>query len=37
MYQKKRDILCQALEDSGLTPYWPTGAYYVLALSLIHI
>lgn len=31
MYQKKRDILCQALEDVGLAPYWPTGAYYVLA------
>ena len=31
MYQKKRDILCQALADVGLTPFWPTGAYYVLA------
>lgn len=31
MYQKKRDILCSALADAGLTPYVPTGAYYVLA------
>lgn len=31
MYQKKRDILCGALADAGLTPYVPTGAYYVLA------
>lgn len=30
MYQKKRDILCSALQDAGLTPYVPTGAYYVL-------
>ena len=30
-YQKKRDILCQALSDVGLTPYVPAGAYYVLA------
>jgi aminotransferase len=29
-YQKKRDILCKALEDAGLIPYWPAGAYYVL-------
>ena len=31
MYQRKRDILCSALEDAGLRPYWPAGAYYVLA------
>ncbi len=31
MYQRKRDILCAALEDAGLRPYWPAGAYYVLA------
>jgi len=31
LYQKKRDILCSALIDSGLQPYVPTGAYYVLA------
>jgi len=30
-YQKKRDILCDALEDAGLLPYRPRGAYYVLA------
>jgi aminotransferase len=30
-YQKKRDILCSALEDAGLVPYVPAGAYYVLA------
>lgn len=29
-YQKKRDVLCTALKDAGLTPYWPAGAYYVL-------
>lgn len=29
-YQKKRDVLCKALEAAGLTPYWPSGAYYVL-------
>ena len=29
-YQKKRDILCSALAEVGLTPYWPQGAYYVL-------
>lgn len=30
-YQVKRDILCDALDDVGLTPYRPAGAYYVLA------
>lgn len=30
-YQKKRDLLCDALTDVGLTPYVPQGAYYVLA------
>lgn len=30
-YQKKRHVLCTALEDAGLSPYWPKGAYYVLA------
>lgn len=30
-YQKKREVLCTALTDAGLTPYWPKGAYYVLA------
>ena len=29
-YQKKRDILCGALAEVGLMPYWPQGAYYVL-------
>lgn len=27
----KRDIICSALESSGLLPYIPQGAYYVLA------
>jgi aminotransferase len=30
-YARKRDILCSALTDAGLTPYLPRGAYYVLA------
>ncbi len=30
-YLKKREILCSALSDAGLTPYVPQGAYYVLA------
>ena len=30
-YQFKRDQLCAALADSGLTPSIPGGAYYVLA------
>ena len=30
-YAVKRDILCSALSDAGLTPYVPKGAYYVLA------
>jgi aminotransferase len=30
-YQKKRDRLCAALADAGLTPSIPQGAYYVLA------
>jgi len=30
-YLDKRDRICQALEDGGLTPYVPQGAYYVLA------
>jgi aminotransferase len=30
-YQRKRDILCAALADAGLTPHVPAGAYYVLA------
>jgi aminotransferase len=30
-YGKKRDILCSALADAGLTPHVPRGAYYVLA------
>ena len=30
-YAKKRDILCSALADAGLTPHVPRGAYYVLA------
>jgi aminotransferase len=30
-YQAKRDLLCSALQDAGLTPSIPAGAYYVLA------
>ncbi|MGA8160191.1 MAG: aminotransferase class I/II-fold pyridoxal phosphate-dependent enzyme [Acidobacteriaceae bacterium] len=30
-YQAKRDMLCWALADAGLTPSIPRGAYYVLA------
>jgi aminotransferase len=30
-YQQKRDQLCAALGDAGLTPSIPQGAYYVLA------
>ncbi|MFP5228406.1 MAG: pyridoxal phosphate-dependent aminotransferase [Acidobacteriota bacterium] len=30
-YQAKRDMLCAALSDVGLTPSVPQGAYYVLA------
>jgi len=30
-YRHKRDIICAALKDAGLTPFVPRGAYYVLA------
>jgi aminotransferase len=30
-YQAKRDKMCSALADAGLTPSIPAGAYYVLA------
>jgi aminotransferase len=30
-YQQKRDKLCAALSDAGMTPSIPPGAYYVLA------
>jgi len=30
-HQQKRDQLCAALSDAGLTPSIPAGAYYVLA------
>jgi aminotransferase len=30
-YARKRDILCGALAEAGLTPHVPQGAYYVLA------
>jgi aminotransferase len=32
-YQGKRDLLCTALQDAGLAPSIPAGAYYVLADS----
>ena len=30
-YERKRDMLCEALTDARLTPVVPEGAYYVLA------
>ncbi|MCP9455265.1 MAG: aminotransferase class I/II-fold pyridoxal phosphate-dependent enzyme [Nitrospira sp.] len=30
-YQQKRDRVCEALAEAGLTPLIPEGAYYVLA------
>lgn len=30
-YQQKRDQICAALSDSGMTPSVPDGAYYILA------
>jgi aminotransferase len=30
-YERKRDMLCEALADARLTPVVPEGAYYVLA------
>jgi aminotransferase len=30
-YQQKRDMLCSVLEDLGLMPHIPQGAYYILA------
>jgi len=30
-YEKKRDMICAALEQVELTPFIPEGAYYVLA------
>jgi aminotransferase len=30
-YRQKREILCDALQDAGLAPIVPQGAYYVLA------
>ncbi len=30
-YREKRDLICEALRDAGLTPFVPRGAYYVLA------
>lgn len=34
-YQIKRDRLCSALADAGMTPSIPPGAYYVLADSSV--
>jgi len=31
VYAKKRDQICNALEQTGLRPYIPQGAYYILA------
>src|SRR6185436_4757746 len=30
-YEKKRDLLADALEESGFHPFVPQGAYYMLA------
>jgi aminotransferase len=30
-YAQKRTLLCETLEEVGLTPHWPHGSYYVLA------
>lgn len=30
-YQAKRDVICSALEEAGMRPIVPQGAYYVLA------
>lgn len=30
-YQKKRDVLAEALREGGFTPFVPQGAYYMLA------
>lgn len=30
-YQEKRDMLCECLSNCGIHPYFPEGAYYVLA------
>ena len=30
-YRRKREVLCNALDEVGLTPCIPNGAYYVLA------
>lgn len=30
-YQRKRDIICEALDKAGLRPVKPQGAYYVMA------
>ena len=30
-YQRKREVICQALSQAGLPPIVPQGAYYVLA------
>jgi aminotransferase len=31
MYYRKREQICSVLQEKGLTPYVPQGAYYVLA------
>lgn len=30
-YRQKRDLLCRALENAGLLPFVPQGAYYILS------
>jgi aminotransferase len=30
-YARKREMACRALEEAGMRPIWPEGAYYVMA------
>jgi aminotransferase len=30
-FHKKRDLLCSVLDEAGLKPYSPSGAYYILS------
>jgi len=30
-FERRRDFVCEALEEAGFPPYRPSGAYYVLA------
>ena len=30
-YRRNRDLICDALDDAGMTPFVPDGSYYILA------